>query len=97
VLETPFNEHSLQEIVYLLRFLYVPSDATPANLQPIADQHLPGVLRLAHKLNAPALLAAADKALVEKVRGDEEAGSGCRWLSPASWTPRGRKQSGTWG
>jgi len=83
VLETPFNEHSLQETTYLLRFVYVPTDLTPANLEHLAFQEhplLPGVLELAHKLDIASVLAVGDKFLAGKVGKMEDA---LQWLALA--------------
>lgn len=47
-LESPFNDYSLQEVCFLLRFVYRPSDLTDSNLESV-EQHLPGITRLANR------------------------------------------------
>lgn len=47
-LESPFNNYSLQEVCFLLRFVYRPSDLTDRNLKGV-EQHLPGITRLANR------------------------------------------------
>jgi len=59
----------------------VPSDLTAANLEHLASQqHLAGVLKLAHKLNAASVLAAVDKCMAGRVGKMEDA---LQWLALA--------------
>jgi len=51
LLETPFEDCGLFTACLFLRFIYCPTDLTPANLSA-ARGSLLGLLRLAHKLNA---------------------------------------------
>ncbi|PSC67561.1 hypothetical protein C2E20_8768 [Micractinium conductrix] len=76
VLESPFKDFSLQEVAHLLRFLYNPEDCAPANLKA-AEAQLPGVVRLAHALDAPKLLAAFSTGLGSHMQQLEGA---LRWL-----------------
>lgn len=52
VLEEPFRDCTLQDTLVFLRFCYRPDDRTPANLAAVLES-LPGLLRLAHRLDAP--------------------------------------------
>ncbi|PRW44536.1 BTB POZ and TAZ domain-containing 1-like isoform X1 [Chlorella sorokiniana] len=64
-LESPFNDYSLQEVSFLLRLVYRPSDLTDRNLESVLE-HLPGITRLANSLNAASQLASVDKFLAVK-------------------------------
>ena len=48
--ESPFKQHTLQAVVFLLRFLHHPSDATSANLAAV-EPHTAGIIQLAHSLD----------------------------------------------
>ncbi|KAL4458353.1 hypothetical protein ABPG75_013218 [Micractinium tetrahymenae] len=60
----PFSAHSLQEMVFLLRLCY--NDADSAALEA-ALPHLPGIMRLAHNLDAARVLASIDRFLACKL------------------------------
>lgn len=47
-LESPFNDYSLQEVSFVLRFAYRPSDLTDRNLESVLT-HLEGITRLANR------------------------------------------------
>ncbi|KAI7844816.1 hypothetical protein COHA_001695 [Chlorella ohadii] len=64
-LESPFNDFSLGEVSFLLRFMYRPADLHFRNLESVV-QHLPGMTRLANSLDAVVQLATIDEFLTLK-------------------------------
>ena len=74
-----FDEHTLTEVVCLLRLVYHPRDATMQNFQSVSS-HLPGVMRLADRLKVSEVVdgitdfvcvTSADMELDELVRGPD--------------------------
>ncbi|KAL4437038.1 hypothetical protein ABPG75_004177 [Micractinium tetrahymenae] len=63
-LESMFQGYSLRSVCSLLRFLYLPEDACSANFSQLDEAStLTEVVRLAHMLDAPSLLAKLDRHL----------------------------------
>lgn len=62
MLEAPFQDSSLLDASLFLRFCYQPRELSPTNLAAVLGS-LPGLLRLAHKLNAQQIQEAVSKAM----------------------------------
>ena len=67
-LSLPFHGYGPVEVALLLRFIYCPEDATPENFRAVAAS-VPGLLRLAHALEAGRLLPRLEAHLVGERQG----------------------------
>ncbi|PRW45185.1 BTB POZ domain-containing 9 [Chlorella sorokiniana] len=63
VLEAPFQGFTAHQVALLLRFIYHPQLINTTNFAQLG-QHLPALLRLAHKLDVPVLLEAITKYII---------------------------------
>lgn len=70
VLEAPFKGTSLFDAALFLRFCYQPRNPPPANLSAVLGS-LPGLLRLAHKLDAQQIQQAVGECMAGGWVGSE--------------------------
>lgn len=66
VLEAPLEGFTAHQVALLLRFIYHPQLITSINLIELW-QHLPPLLRLAHKLDVPVLVDAITKHIINEL------------------------------
>ncbi|KAL4420213.1 hypothetical protein ABPG77_011037 [Micractinium sp. CCAP 211/92] len=76
-LSEPFKSFSSRETACFLRFIYWPEQAVPGNFAQLGDS-LHGVIKLAHQLDVPSLLAKLDAYLCDTVT-DVSVEEAVRW------------------